>query len=348
MYLENGDLKNVYIVHHLDLINLNERDDNAVQMATSPNTIADSETPISVYCIKIIQKGMVFAYGSGRIIAFLKVDNSKFIKNGTFEVPEIHVKVHKETLYTINNISASSSNDKLVVSCGWSQLFRTTLWKPNIEKEDAQTLELLGQSLHQGNIKCMATCPWKSIFMTYSEDDRILKIWNFLSESVILKKQFSDDITCISLHPTGLYCFVGFVDKIKLMSILLDDMITTRELKVSNCSQVSFSRGGQLFALVLENMIKVIITVNFHCKFVLKGHVKNVEAMEWSYDDSKLYTVGLEGAVYEWDMNTGVRSGEVVLKNVILRDIAVNTESQVCYSISDDHFIRRIEQSQVS
>lgn len=48
---------------------------------------------------------------------------------------------------------------------------------------------------------------------------------------------------------------VGFEDKLRLMSIVLDDLRLVRELPVKACRDCCFSTGGQYFAAINGNTI---------------------------------------------------------------------------------------------
>lgn len=65
--------------------------------------------------------------------------------------------------------------------------------------------------------------------------DRSIKIWNYETEEVELVQTFEDDIYSVALHPTGLYAAVGFSDKLRFMTIMIDDIITTKEFNIRTC-----------------------------------------------------------------------------------------------------------------
>lgn len=54
--------------------------------------------------------------------------------------------------------------------------------------------------------------------------DRSVRIWNWQEMSLELVKQFQDEAYSIAIHPNGLMVVVGFADKLRLMSVLLDDL----------------------------------------------------------------------------------------------------------------------------
>lgn len=46
-------------------------------------------------------------------------------------------------------------------------------------------------------------CAWKPIFMTSGEQDKSIRIWNYMTDDVELIKLYQEEIHCVSLHPTG-------------------------------------------------------------------------------------------------------------------------------------------------
>lgn len=141
----------------------------------------------------------------------------------------------------------------------------------------------LGPSLHFGRIGGVSICMWKPLFMTSGLDDRSLRIWNYEQESLEVCKEFQEDIYGISIHPTGLFAVVGFSDKLRFLTITIDDLIKTREFHIRSCKLCSFSRLGHLFAATNGNVIQVYSTVSFEQLFVLKGHSGVVSVItNWS------------------------------------------------------------------
>jgi hypothetical protein len=82
-------------------------------------------------------------------------------------------------------------------------------------------------------------------------------------------KEFQEEAHTVSLHPSGLFILVGFSDKLKLFTILIDDLRPFKEFSIRGCLEVLFSNGGHLFAAVHGNVIQIYSTVTFDN---IKGH----------------------------------------------------------------------------
>lgn len=53
-----------------------------------------------------------------------------------------------------------------------------------------------------------------------------------------LYKEYREEAYTVSLHPTGLFCLVGFSDKLRFISLLYEDMHVFKEFAVRKCREV--------------------------------------------------------------------------------------------------------------
>lgn len=74
-----------------------------------------------------------------------------------------------------------------------------------------------------------------------------------------LYKEFQEEAYSVALHPTGLFILVGFSDKLRLMTLLINDIRTFKEFTVRNCREVGYTRmcGDCVF---MQNMVMTDIT----------------------------------------------------------------------------------------
>ena len=66
----------------------------------------------------------------------------------------------------------------------------------------------------------------------------------------------------------------------------------------------------------------------------------------WSNDDQKLISCGTDGAVYEWEVNSGKRLQEQVLKGVQYTS-AVMSNNGKSFATSADGTLREINDGQI-
>lgn len=71
---------------------------------------------------------------------------------------------------------------------------------------------------------------------------------------------------------------VGFSDKLRLLTVLMDDLKLIKEIAIKGCKDVAFSNGGQFFAAV--NGVTVSLYNAYTCENVgnLRGHNGKVRA----------------------------------------------------------------------
>ncbi|XP_017883097.1 cilia- and flagella-associated protein 57 [Ceratina calcarata] len=351
LYLENGDLKNIYKMTDTLHMNLKIREEYVIQ-ASSSLTAVDSKQDIPqenyVRCLIAFQRGFAYAFGPRTIVVFEKEGLHKYVKRNIYVIPTQVSKQDNEKLYIVNSIQINLSYDRLLITTGWPQLFYAKLWGPDLNVDpEPQSLQIMGQALHFGPISGLSMCAWKSIFMTFGDLDHSVRLWDFESETMILHKQYAEDICGIALHPTGLFCLIGFSDKLRFMSILIDDLLPMEEFSIRCCKTMEFSYGGHMFAAVNGNIVQIYSTIGFTSCFILKGHTNRVKALLWSQTDTKLLTMGAEGAVYQWDINTGKRTSEIIIKGIVLLDIALSIDEQTSYCIADDSAIHEIKENSV-
>eukprot|EP00069_Balaena_mysticetus_P003368 bmy_16613T0 len=178
--------------------------------------------------------------------------------------------------------------------------------------------------LHSASITGLATCIRKPLIATCSVD-RSVRIWNYESNTLELFKEYQEEAYTISLHPSGHYIVVGFADKLRLMNLLIDDIRSFKEYSVRGCKECCFSNGGHLFAAV-------------------NGNIRSVA---WNTDDSKLISCGTDGAVYEWNLSTGKRETECVLKSCSYNCVTISPDGKIIFAVGSDQTLKEIADSSV-
>ena len=75
---------------------------------------------------------------------------------------------------------------------------------------------------------------------------------------------------------TGFYVALGFCDKLRYMTVSINDLVQTRELPIRNCTVCCFSTNGHLFAAANRNVIQIFSTLSFQNMYNLRGHFGKV------------------------------------------------------------------------
>ncbi|XP_021188779.3 cilia- and flagella-associated protein 57 isoform X1 [Helicoverpa armigera] len=292
-------------------------------------------------------KGFVFGCGPGYVHMFEKESLHQWRKRNVFRISKKSYKHTREhplwsTLDEIQHITVDPNQETVLITTLRKQLYYVKLFGQHMLQNPEITFSELGPAMHYGRINSLSMCAWKPIFMTAGEQDKSIRIWNYMTDDVEMIKLYQEEIHCVSLHPTGLFAIVGFSDKLRFMVVLIDDFEVMREFPIRNCKQAKFSSNGHLFAAVNGQVIQVFSSVSFQNVFNLKGHNGRITSLSWSAKDLTMISCGTEGAVYEWSMVTGQRVGEVILKTNQFNACAVNSIGKTVYGVGSDGEIKEI------
>ncbi|XP_030351750.1 cilia- and flagella-associated protein 57 [Strigops habroptila] len=243
-------------------------------------------------------------------------------------------------------ICFSPSEETMVVNTQKNQLYMFSMLPTDFMKERIAYFKYLTFPLHSASITGLDICLWKSILATCSLD-RSVRIWNYQTNTLELYKEYWEEAYSVSLHPTGLFCLVGFSDKLRFISLLYEDMHVFKELAVIKCRECSFSNRGHLFAAVNENVIEIYSSITFENINNLKGHSGKIRSVKWSADDAKFISCDTHGAVYEWNLTTGERETECVLKSCRYSSIDLSSDAKVILAVGSDQTLKEISASSI-
>ncbi|CAM9950291.1 unnamed protein product, partial [Scytosiphon promiscuus] len=108
---------------------------------------------------------------------------------------------------------------------------------------------LLQGGNHTAPVVALDVCLTRPIVVTVGED-RVLRIWSYLKWKCEVVHEFrNEDPNCASLHPMGFQVAVGFKDRIRIYSLLMEGLRVLRDIPQKNCRAVAFSHGGHLLAV---------------------------------------------------------------------------------------------------
>ncbi|KFW10089.1 WD repeat-containing protein 65, partial [Eurypyga helias] len=234
--------------------------------------------------------------------------------------------------------------ETMVINTNKNQLYMFAMRSADLMKEKAAYFAYLNFPLHSASITGLDICIWKPILATCSLD-RSVRIWNYNTNTLELCKEYREEAYTVSLHPSGLFCLVGFSDKLRFISLLYEDMHVFKEFAVRKCRECSFSNGGHLFAAVNGNVIQIFSSVTFENINNLKGHSGKIHAVKWSADDAKFVSCDTHGAVYEWNLLTGEKESECVLKSCIYSSIALSSDAKIIFAVGSDQTLKEISKS---
>lgn len=245
------------------------------------------EGDLRIRCLINCSKAFAFGFRQGMIHLYEKEGPNVYRKRNIYKIPDHGIErqnlesdTENVVLNTINCINFNLTEDKIIATCNENQIYNCRLWGSDLSVQAETLMTEVGMPLHHGPIGGLDVCSWKPIFMTAGSYDRTLRVWNYETDVLEVCKSYLEDIHCLSLHPTGLFAIVGFSDKLRFLTILIDDFSTMKEFSVRNCSECRFSNLGHLFAAVNGNIIQVYSSITFEHLFNLKGHNGKVRSSD--------------------------------------------------------------------
>eukprot|EP00879_Flechtneria_rotunda_P021142 GHRR01022273.1.p1 GENE.GHRR01022273.1~~GHRR01022273.1.p1 ORF type:complete len:520 (+),score=198.23 GHRR01022273.1:2394-3953(+) len=173
--------------------------------------------------------------------------------------------------------------------------------------------------------------------------DRTVRLWNYAERTCDMNKAFAEEAYSIAIHPTGLQMLVGFADKLRLLSVLMDDLKTVKEIAIKACRDVAFSNGGQYFAAVNGITLSLYNTYTCECLGNLRGHNGKIRAICWGASDTTVVSAGADGAVYEWRLSDLKREKENVLKGCQYSAVIATPDMTALIAAGSDRKIKEME-----
>lgn len=262
----------------------------------------EQEELVPITCVGACSRGFVVGTGKGEIRLFEKQDDIK----EKFQLDEAYpVPAEKGNIVTI----AVGPDETLICATDKHQLLSLSLGNLNnsVKENTGGVFDNALTSFHCPNeagksaIIAIDTALWKHVIVSIGKD-RSMRVWNAADKKMELIKLFDDEPISLSVHPSGLYVAVAFQDKVKVMSLLLEDIHLCREIAARQCSYVKFSKGGEYLAVSNGSNLQIHDTHTRNAVATLRGHNNKIRSAVWLNFDSKIMTVGAEGVIYFWDL----------------------------------------------
>ncbi|NXV32406.1 CFA57 protein, partial [Rissa tridactyla] len=311
---------------------------------------ASQQDPLpQISAVAAYSKGFACSSSPGVVLLFEKTKEKEVYKESQeIWLPQdlFSSEPKKSSRQDIICICFSPSEERMVINTNKNQLYMFTMLSSDLMKEKTTYFAYLNFPLHSASITGLDICIWKPILATCSLD-RSVRIWNYKTNTLELYKEYREEAYTVSLHPTGLFCLVGFSDKLRFISLLYEDMHVFKEFPVRKCRECSFSNRGHLFAAVNGNVIQIYSSITFENINNLRGHSGKIHAVKWSTDDAEFFSCDTHGAVYEWNLLTGKRKSECVLKSCMYSSIALSSDAKIIFAVGSDQTIKEISESSI-
>ena len=143
----------------------------------------------------------------------------------------------------IVHLTCTPSEEMFIAGTDTKQLYTGALTTADIQRtgEQVTQCEYLTGGFHSGAITGLSCAVRKPLVAT-SSNDRTVRIWNYVTNTIEFWKDFSEEVYTISIHPAGHQILAGFSDKLRLLNILIDDFRVVREFPI---------RGNNLYFLMI-------------------------------------------------------------------------------------------------
>lgn len=297
-----------------------------------------------VTAIACFSKGFAVAYGVGNVVIF---EEQPVFQTYEDRYKQMYViRIPNETSEAEDRIILKmviSPNDETIIASTFNcNIYSFSLSSAEIKEEDEMYFELANASYHFGAILSLDVAIRKSLVVTCGVD-KFIRVWNFLTMSQEAAREFAEDIYCVSIHPTGLFVLAGCVDKIRMYTVLLNDIRELTEWPIRMCRELRFSNGGHMFAVANGNILQLYSTTTQENISSMKGHSNKIKRITWTLDDYKVITAGADGAIYEWDVQSSKRTADIVERGIQLVSVVVSPDNKTHFAVNANKFIKEIQ-----
>jgi WD40 repeat protein len=97
---------------------------------------------------------------------------------------------------------------------------------------------------------------------------------------------------------------VSFKDRVRMYNIVVNKLKAYQETILKSCKDLKFSHGCQYWAAASGISVIVCDTKSFQPLMTFQGHMMSVQRLLWAPGDQVLFSMGLDGNVYGWMVNS--------------------------------------------
>uniref|UniRef100_A0A7S4DG22 Cilia- and flagella-associated protein 57 n=1 Tax=Lotharella globosa TaxID=91324 RepID=A0A7S4DG22_9EUKA len=324
-----------------------EKGDILVFINAEYRGILESSPGNPIYCIATYSKGFVCGCDRALLYVFEPDERAMYKRNKSFEIDGNFKK--------ITSISVSPAEDTIACALENSQAYVMGISNTDIAED--MSFEPLALPFHHQAITGLDSCLRKPLVVTCGLDKSV-RVWNYLEKTLESIRFFNEEPYSVAIHPSGFHILVGFIDSLKLLNLLMDDVKLCKEFPIRGCHECHFSNGGHLFAAV--DGPQIVIYRTYTCEEVgrLKQHTGKVTSIQWAEDDSILFSAGVDGSVFQWSVSSLISVAEhkqkgcnytCVLGRSVIKGLksGERARSNEMFVIGSDMMIKQINQSGV-
>lgn len=321
---EHGDL---FIVEHEDYKLL-------------PCSPSDS---LGIHCIIATENGFICGSEYGIVTVYEESKDEQELYRRVSSIQIDNDGLYEPEDLTITNFTYDEEHELLALTTVSGQLFYVNIATSDL-LQDSESLKIsyLTMPFHLKTITGIDTCIRKPFIATCSIDGTV-RILDYHKSSLIVCQRFNTTCHSIAIHPSGLYCVIGFADKLKFIKILGSTLVEEKFYAIRKCEEVKFSKGGQFFAAVNGTIINIYNTFTLQAVHSLRGHTAKIKSLIWAEEDTHIISVGKDGCVLEFQLKYEKKVNDQVVKGCQMNSVA--TDDKYTYSVSNDAYIRIFDKS---
>eukprot|EP00817_Percolomonadidae_sp_ATCC50343_P006634 CAMPEP_0117419798 /NCGR_PEP_ID=MMETSP0758-20121206/1285_1 /TAXON_ID=63605 /ORGANISM="Percolomonas cosmopolitus, Strain AE-1 (ATCC 50343)" /LENGTH=1097 /DNA_ID=CAMNT_0005201073 /DNA_START=377 /DNA_END=3670 /DNA_ORIENTATION=+ len=321
---EHGDL---FIVEHEDYKLL-------------PCSPSDS---LGIHCIIATENGFICGSEHGIVTIYEESKDEQELYRRVSTIQIDNDGLYEPEDLTITNFTYDEVHELLALTTVSGQLFYVNVSSSDLLR-DSESIKIsyLTMPFHLKTITGIDTCIRKPFIATCSLDGTV-RVLDYHKSSLVVCQRFNTPCYSIAIHPSGLYCVVGFADKLKFLKILGTTLVEEKFFAVRKCEEVKFCHGGQYFAAVNGTIINIYNTFTLQPIHSLRGHTGKIRSLTWRDEDTNIISVGQDGSVLEFQLKYEKKVNDYQVKGCQMNSVA--TDEKYTYAVSNDAYIRIFDQS---
>ncbi|RLN75172.1 hypothetical protein BBJ28_00017929 [Nothophytophthora sp. Chile5] len=199
---------------------------------------------------------------------------------------------------------AVSPNSETIVACSKSRELLTFSMSALESEQEGDRID------YRELIPHVDVCVQRPIVVTCGSD-KTVRVWNFELRRYELLHQCPEEPLAVAVHPSGFQLVVAFKERVRIYQLLQESLRQIKELAIKACRLVRYAHGGHLLACASGLTVATFRTYTFEPVHTFSGHIGAVRCLAWSDDDADLFSAAHDGAIYRWDIGTGLRSDEM-------------------------------------
>ncbi|XP_060845459.1 cilia- and flagella-associated protein 57-like [Rhopalosiphum padi] len=351
---KNGDLQAVYRVDAISEIDMTTIMTETHQLSLT-TTLANSSRNEVIRSCFTFEFGLVMLVGDFTIYHFQKIDEGrryekidKFIKEEYRYLQQVEVK-DELPMHYIESVCVSPNSKILTFITKRPQLYQALLSQLDDDDDESTMINLpiipgpLGVDMHHGIVESLSTSLWKPILMTCGKLDYTIKVWDYVQCTLLLSKHYPKPVCIVSLHPTGLYSLAAFLDHLEFQMVQMNDLVPLKIFPFRNCTAVTFSGSGHMFAVAKPGAIDVYCSLMFVKCFSCLGHLGPIEKLVWCNHDMNIVAYDIFGAICTFDTKTGkVLTHIAPYSGAAYTDLAVGEDVNQLFVIAKDGSLKEV------